>query len=77
MRIIHGMKVLSGIVALLLACGGTAFAGKSPDYPSTEKPSTPPSEIPEIDANTGGTALALLIGGLLLVSERAGSSRRS
>lgn len=72
------LRLLTGVV-LLSTTTSVAFAGAKPPNPcqQTNKPpqcQTGPRAVPEIDAQTTPMALAILVGGLLLVAER---SRRS
>ena len=50
------MKSVIGLSMVLLSVGGSAFAGDV--------------SVPEIDASTGASALALLSGGLMVIRSR-------
>jgi hypothetical protein len=71
-----GPSLSAGVLlASLVLAGGVASAapggipGPNPDAPGQNK-------APEIDLGSGGHALALLAGGLLLAGERARSTRK-
>ena len=74
------LQLLTGVILLSTTLG---FANAAPDASTpacrntNNKPpfcKTEPQAVPEIDAQTAPMALAILVGGLLLVAER---SRRS
>ncbi len=74
------LQLLTGVI-LLSTTLGVAFARPPNPNPNpcqnTNRPpqcQTGPQAVPEIDAQTAPMALAILVGGLLLVAER---SRRS
>ena len=76
------LRLLTGVI-LLSTTMSVAFAFSKPPSPNpnpcqnTNRPpqcQTGPQAVPEIDAQTAPMALAILVGGLLLVAER---SRRS
>lgn len=71
MKIANGFKLLSGAV-LLISVMTTAGATSGDAHEKEDKRVA----APEIDARTGGSAIALLVGSILLVSEKLRSRRK-
>jgi hypothetical protein len=54
-------RLACGLGLILAACAGTTFAGGPPP---------PPGPAPEIDPGSAATALGLLTGGVLMLTDR-------
>jgi hypothetical protein len=64
------------VAATMIAVSAPAFAGSIFNPPPRGQGGPTTVAAPEIDANSGALAIALLVGGVLLASERARSRKQ-